>query len=226
MKRVSKLLLLLPIFALSYELNFNNSFSKSLKPDILSSTVNISVTKENENSANKEIEKFNDFLKNTKNITLKNTNYNLTPKYEYIENKPYFKGFIATINFVVESKESSIINSFLSDLLAFKDSQKKSDIKINISNLSWDVSEKLQNKIIDNLRLESILWIEDYAKEISKKSSKKCEIKSVIINEDGNYNFSRVKAVAFSANSGNMDISPIRSEQNIKINTNYILDCK
>jgi hypothetical protein len=23
-----------------------------------------------------------------------------------------------------------------------------------------------------------------------------------------------------------MDISPIRSEQNIKINTNYILDCK
>lgn len=226
MKRVSKLLLLLPIFALSYELNFNNSFSKSLKPDILSSTVNISVTKENENSANKEIEKFNDFLKNTKNITLKNTNYNLTPKYEYIENKPYFKGFIATINFVVESKESSIINSFLSDLLAFKDSQKKSDIKINISNLSWDVSEKLQNKIIDNLRLESILWIEDYAKEISKKSSKKCEIKSVIINEDGNYNFSRVKAVSFSTNSENMDISPIRSEQNIKINTNYILDCK
>ncbi len=90
MKRVSKLLLLLPIFALSYELNFNNSFSKSLKPDILSSTVNISVTKENENSANKEIEKFNDFLKNTKNITLKNTNYNLTPKYEYIENKSDF----------------------------------------------------------------------------------------------------------------------------------------
>ncbi|MCT7446517.1 SIMPL domain-containing protein [Aliarcobacter skirrowii] len=226
MKRVLKLLLLLPIFALSYELNFNNSFSKSLNPDILSSTVNISVTKENENSANKEIEKFNDFLKNTKNITLKNTNYNLTPKYEYIENKPYFKGFIATINFVVESKESSIINSFLSDLLAFKDSQKKSDIKINISNLSWEVSEKLQNKIIDNLRLESILWIEDYAKEISKKSSKKCEIKSVIINEDGNYNFSRVKAVSFSTNSENMDISPIRSEQNIKINTNYILDCK
>lgn len=226
MKRVLKLLLLLPIFALSYELNFNNSFSKSLNPDILSSTVNISVTRENEKNANIEIEKFNDFLKNTKNITLKNTNYNLTPKYEYIENKPHFKGFIATINFVVESKDSSMINSFLSDLLAFKDSQKKSDIKINISNLSWEVSEKLQNKIIDNLRLESILWIEDYAKEISKKSSKKCEIKSVIINEEGNFNFPRVKAVAFSTNSENMDISPIRSEQNIKINTNYILDCK
>ncbi|MDX3958936.1 hypothetical protein Q6A78_00815, partial [Aliarcobacter skirrowii] len=90
MKRVLKLLLILPIFALSYELNFNNSFSKSLKPDILSSTVNISVTKENENSANKEIEKFNNFLKNIKNITLKNTNYNLTPKYEYIENNVIF----------------------------------------------------------------------------------------------------------------------------------------
>lgn len=226
MKRVSKLLLILPIFALSYELNFNNSFSKSLNPDILSSTVNISVTRENEKNANIEIEKFNDFLKNTKNITLKNTNYNLTPKYEYIENKPYFKGFIATINFVVESKDSTMINSFLSDLLAFKDNQKKSDIKINISNLSWEVSEKLQNKIINNLRLESILWIEDYAKEISKKSSKKCEIKSVIINEDGNYNFSRVKAVSFSTNSENMNIAPILSEQNIKINTNYILDCK
>ncbi|RXJ97155.1 SIMPL domain-containing protein [Arcobacter sp. AHV-9/2010] len=226
MKRVSKLLLLLPIFALSYELNFNNSFSKSLNPDILSSTVNISVTRKNENSANIEIEKFNNFLKNTKNITLKNTNYNLTPKYEYLDNKSYFKGFVANINFVVESKDSSMINSFLSDLLAFKDSKKKDDIKINISNLSWEVSEKLQNKTIDNLRLESILWIEDYAKEISKKSSKKCEIKSVIINEEGNFNFPRVKAVSFSTNSENMDISPIRSEQNIKINTNYILDCK
>ena len=226
MKRILATAIFLPILAFSYEINFNKSFSKVVNPDLLTTNINISVEKKDEKSVNIEIEKFNTFLKNTKNITIKNTNYNLTPKYDYENNKSIFKGFIATINFVVESKESSIINSFLSDLLAFKDSQKKSDIKINISNLSWEVSEKLQNKIIDNLRLESILWIEDYAKEISKKSSKKCEIKSVIINEDGNYNFSRVKAVAFSANSENMDISPIRSEQNIKINTNYILDCK
>ena len=66
------LILLFSIFAFSYEINFNKSFSKVVNPDLLTTNINISVEKKDEKSVNIEIEKFNTFLKNTKNITIKN----------------------------------------------------------------------------------------------------------------------------------------------------------
>ena len=61
--------------------------------------------------------------------------------------------------------------------MALKDSLKSDDIKINISNLSWEIGENLQNKNIDELRVEVLLWIGNYTKELSNKIGKKCEIK-------------------------------------------------
>ena len=77
MKRILATAIFLPILAFSYEINFNKSFSKVVNPDLLTTNINISVEKKDEKSVNIEIEKFNTFLKNTKNITIKNTNYNI-----------------------------------------------------------------------------------------------------------------------------------------------------
>ena len=104
MKRILATAIFLPILAFSYEINFNKSFSKVVNPDLLTTNINISVEKKDEKSVNIEVEKFNNFLKNTKNITIKNTNYNLTPKYDYENNKSIFKGFISNIRFLYESK--------------------------------------------------------------------------------------------------------------------------
>ena len=230
MKRILATAIFLPILAFSYEINFNKSFSKVVNPDLLTTNINISVEKKDEKSVNIEIEKFNTFLKNTKNITIKNTNYNLTPKYDYENNKSIFKGFIANTRFLVESKEANEINHFLSDLMALKDSFKSNDIKVNISNLSWEISENLQNKSIDELRVDVLLWIGNYTKELSNKIGKKCEVKNVNINEDFNYPASKTRMMSSSSDmvnrSESINISPINTEEIIKINTNFILDCK
>lgn len=228
-KLLLKAALLLPVLGFSYELNFNKSFSKNVNADILVTNVNIMVEKKDEKSVNSEIEKFNDFLKKTNNITIENTNYNLSPKYEYINNKSVFKGYIGDLRFVTKSENATVINSFISDLVALKDSFKSNDLKLNISNLSWELSNKLQTKVMDELRLESLTWIENYAKDLSNKIVKKCEIKNVNINEDFNITpKARMISVSMDgiSSSSNSDISPLNGEQNIKINTNYILDCK
>ena len=230
MKKLLAVAILLPILSFSYEINFNKSFSKVVNPDLLTTNINISVEKKDEKSVNIEVEKFNNFLKNTKNITIKNTNYNLTPKYDYENNKSIFKGFIANTRFQAESKEAKEINHFLDDLLALKDSFKSDDIKVNISNLSWETSEYLQNKSIDELRVDVLLWIGNYTKELSNKIGKKCEVKNVNINEDFNYPAYKTRMMSSSSDmvnrSESINISPINTEEIIKINTNFILDCK
>ncbi len=229
-KLILKTTLLFPLLGFSYELNFSKSFSKNVNPDVLVTNVNIIAEKKDEKNVNSEIEKFNNFLKNTKNITIENTNYNLSPKYEYTNNKSVFKGYVGDSRFVAKSEDATAINSFISDLVALKDSFKSNDLKLNISNLSWELSSKLQAKVMNELRLESLTWIDNYTKDLSNKIVKKCEVKNVNINEDFIHNTPKARMMSVSmdelSNSSNSDISPINSEQNIKINTNYILECK
>ncbi|AXK47928.1 SIMPL domain-containing protein [Aliarcobacter trophiarum LMG 25534] len=229
MKRVLSTALFFPIFAFSYELGFNKTFTKSINADTIMSNISISVEKPNEKSINIEIEKFNNFVKNTKNITIENSYYNLTPKYEYIDNKSVFKGYLGESRFTIKSEDTKKINGFLNDLIELKDSIKSNDLKLNVSNLSWELSNKLQYKMIDELRLEALIWIENYAKELSAQISKKCNVKSVNINEESStyYPRARMQSSADSLQkSYEQEITPINNEQSIKINTNYILDCK
>ena len=68
--------MLLPILGFSYELDFNKSFSKIVNPDLLSTNITISVEKKEENKVNSEIEKFNNFIKDTKSVQYLLTNKN------------------------------------------------------------------------------------------------------------------------------------------------------
>lgn len=230
MKKIIATTLLLNTFLFSYELNFNKSFLKNVNSDILVTNINIEVEKQDEKAVNNEIEKFNNFLKNTKNITIENTYYSLSPKYEYIDNKSIFKGYIGNTRLSVKSKDASKINSFINDLVVLKESINSKDLKLSISNLSWEISNKLQTKVIDELRFETLIWIETYAKELSSKISKKCEVKNVNIQEEYSHNMPKTRlmsvAMSDSVNSSPNDIAPLNNEQSIKINTNFILDCK
>jgi len=73
MKKILAVILLLPILGLSYELTFSKDFERNVSADLLSTSISISVEKKDEKSVNIEIEKFNKFINNTKNITIKNT---------------------------------------------------------------------------------------------------------------------------------------------------------
>ena len=116
----------------------------------------------------------------------------------------------------------------MDELISIKNRIKSDDVKLDISNVSWNISEELQNKSFDDLRFESIVWIEDYSSELSKKLSKKCELKRININDSHGINpmYAR-NEMAFSSMSKSVaDVAPISSEQNITINPNFLLECK
>ena len=221
-------LLLLPILSFSYEINFNKSFSKVVNPDLLNTYININVEKKDESKVNIEIEKFNDFMKNNKSITLKNGSFTLSPKYKYYENKQEFVGYVGSLRYTAESTDAKKLNSFMDELISIKDSTKSEDVKLNISNVSWKISDELQNKSYDELRLESITWLESYSKTLSTKLSKSCEIKTINVNEsqNGNIMYARAEMAYSSKAKVAADVAPIISEQNININPNFTLECK
>ena len=220
--------LLFPIFGFSYEVNFNKSFSKVVNPDLLTTNITINIEKKDENKVNSEIEKFNDFLKKTNDVTLKNGSFTLSPKYKYHDNKQEFLGYIGSLRYSAESKNAKDLNTFMDKLISIKESIKSEDVKLNISNVSWNISDDLQNKSFDALRLESINWVESYAKSLSSQVSKYCEVSKINISEPNNGNV--VYARAEMAYSGMLkmaaDVAPISSEQNITINPNFVLECK
>lgn len=220
--------LLLPIFGFSYEVNFNKSFSKVVNPDLLTTNITINIEKKDENKVNSEIEKFNDFFKKTNDVTLKNGSFTLSPKYKYHDNKQEFLGYIGSLRYSAESKNAKDLNTFMDKLISIKESIKSEDVKLNISNVSWNISDDLQNKSFDALRLESINWVESYAKSLSSQVSKYCEVSKINISESNNGNV--VYARAEMAYSGMLkmaaDVAPISSEQNITINPNFVLECK
>ena len=220
--------LLLPILGFSYELNFNKSFSKLVSADLLTTNITVSVEKKDENKINVEIEKFNDFMKKYKNIDIKNGSFTLSPKYKYYENKQEFVGYIGSLRYSAESKSAKELNSFMDELISLRESIKSEDVKLNISNVSWKIGEELQNKSYDDLRLESITWIESYSKSLSNEVSKKCEVSKINISEATGANIPYVMAdVAYSSMSKrSMDVAPMNSEQNITITPNFVLDCK
>jgi predicted secreted protein len=221
-------LCLLPILSFSYELNFNKSFSKVVNPDLLTTNITISVEKKDENKVNVEIEKFNDLIKKTNDVTLKNGSFTLSPKYKYYDNKQEFIGYVGNLRYSAESKNAKELNSFMDKLITLKDSIKSEDVKLNISNVAWNISDDLQNKSFEGLRFEAITWIDNYAKILSGQVSKFCEISKINIFESntGNVVYARAEMAYSTMAKSVANVAPISSEQNITINPNFILECK
>lgn len=228
MKNKIMMALLLPVLSFSYELDFNKSFSKVVNPDLLTTSVNINIEKKDETKVNIEIEKFNDFIKKSTKVKIKNGSYTISPKYNYSNNKQEFVGYIGSLRYTAESKDAKEINTFMDELISIKEKIKSDDIKLNLSNLSWKISEELQEKSYDELRLEPIIWIEAYAKTLSTKLSKKCEVKKININEfsGGNIVYARNEMALSSMSKVAADVAPINSEENITINPTFLLECK
>lgn len=231
MKKIIFAAFLLPILSFSYEINFEKSFSKIINPDLLTTNVNVRVEKKDENQVNNEIEKFNNYIKSknlNNKVKISNGSYTLSPKYTYVDNKQKFLGYVGSLRYTAESKNAKDINKFMSELILIKEKNKTDDVKLNISNISWKISDEIENKNYDELRFESIIWIEDYAKRLSSKLSKNCEVKKVNINRQNNRNimYARSEMVLSSMSKSASDVAPVSGEQNIVINPSFLLECK
>ena len=130
--------------------------------------------------------------------------------------------------FVDLTKESKNLNDFMDKLISIKGNIKSEEVKLNISNISWHISDNLQNKSFDELRLEAINWIDTYAKTLSSQVSKYCEVSKINIFETntGNVVYARSEMASLGMSKMAADVAPISNEQNITINPNFVLECK
>lgn len=232
MRKLVFSVLILPILLLSYELDFNKNFSRTVHPDLLSTNITVMVEKSDENSVNKQIEKFNIFIKDVKYVTIKNGNYSLSPRYDYNSyssskgKTQEFVGFTGYLRYTVQSDNAQDINKFVSELLKVKDEAKSPDVKLDISAILWEVSPTLQDKVHDGLRVEAITWIENYSNILSSQFSKKCEVKTINMDSYIQAVMPRINTMAMAKVESVSDVAPMSNEQNIFINPKFLLECK
>ncbi len=232
MKKTIFFTLALGLLSLSaYEVNFTKSFSKKVSPDTLSTYISINVNKKDEIKVAKVLDKFNNFFKEITNVKVQNGRYSISPRYKYLKDETKFVGYSGSLNYTIKSQSAKKLNDFISKLISKKESINSDDVKLEVSNVTWEVSQKLYNENTNDLRLKTILWANDYAKKLSKKLKTTCKLKVIDVNSNGrNINYYRNSApMALSKRkvaSFASTVTPIKSDENIVINSSFSLECK
>lgn len=217
--------LLLPSSLFSYEISFNKKFTKSVTPDFLSTNINVTIENKSEKFINKHIEKFNEYIKNNNLVEKNQGSFTLSPKYNYFKNTQKFVGYVGSLRYTVKSKNAKNINEFINDLIDIENKFAKDNVKLRISNVSWTTSNKLLNESLDVLRIEAMTWIEAYAQSLKNVLSKNCIVKNININKVNNQFLRTNKMESYSLKRAS-NVTPINSNQVIRIEPNFIMECR
>ena len=211
---------LVPLSLFSYELNFSKKFSQVVNPDILTTRISANIQNKDERFISDNLESINDHVKESKDIKYKHGSFNLTPRYSYKNNKRKFIGYAGHLSYIITSKNANSMNEFISELIEVKEKLEVNSLKLNINNTTWKVSDELQQKSLDNLRLKAIKWISSYANKLDRS----CTIKKINIGSRNSHYPSPMNSSVLRSMSVN--VAPSKSIQSIYINPNFTLECK
>lgn len=217
--------LLVPISLFSYEVSFTKKFTKLVTPDLLTTYVNVSIENDSEEFINKHIEKFNEYIKNNSLIEKTHGNFTLSPKYNYFKNTQKFIGYVGNLKYTIKAKNASNLNKFIDDLIELENKFDRANVKLRISNVSWITSSELYDNSVDSLRIDAMTWIERYASSLKNILSKDCIVKSININKSNNQFLRATQMESFSSKRVS-NVAPVNSNQEIKIEPNFLLECK
>lgn len=222
--KLLKLLLILPIFTFAFEVEFTKKFSKELKNDTLSTYLTVSILDDTELKVAERLEVFNKKIKSYDKVERRLGNFNIRPKYKYFSNTPKIIGYLGELRYKVSSRKARFMDEFVSEITKLKENR---DTTISVNNLAWTVKEDTYNVTLDILRLEAILWGQQYAKNLSKDIDKDCEIKEVKINTTNQTAIMPRGAVYTNSTATKKTIAiPEANQEKIKINPKYVLECE
>tara|TARA_B100001063_G_scaffold136446_1_gene127584 strand:+ start:965 stop:1606 length:642 start_codon:yes stop_codon:yes gene_type:complete len=209
----------------SYEISFNKKFSKLVAPDLLTTYVNVSIENDSEKFINENIEKYNDYIKENDLIEKTHGNFTLSPKYNYFKNTQKFVGYVGSLKYTIKASNASNLNKFINELIELEKKLDKNNVKLRISNVSWIISSKLYDNSMDTLRIDAMTWIEKYSKSLKNVLSKDCIVKKIDIDKSDNQavRFSQIK---LSSSKRVSNVAPVNANQEIKIEPNFLLECK
>lgn len=227
----SLLILILSIsLSFGYTIEFNKNFSKEISNDEATSYISIYSTKKTQNLAINSLNKYKSFMDQIKNIEKTNIRQNSYPQYRYEgdSNKRVLDGYKATLTYIINSKDPTVVIEYIEKLLNIKRNQETTHV--NFSNLSYKVSKEKKESVEDELRLKAIIWSNDYTKVLTDKLKRECLTKKIVIG--GNmFAVPVTRAYATMAKGVSRESSatismPEPSETNISINANFSFECK
>lgn len=217
-------LLLIPIFAFSFEIEFNKKFSHELPHDTLNTFITVIIEDDSELIVSERLEVFNQKIKSFDKVERKLGTFNIRPKYRHSSSTPKIVAYIGELKYKIKSRKARYMDEFVSEITYLK---KNRDTNVSVTNLSWDVKEETYDVTLDLLRLEAINWGQVYSKNISKDLNRNCEIKKIEINTTPQIarfnNRSTYNSAAISKRSLPV---PEANQEKIVINPKYLMECK
>lgn len=221
MKLNKLLFLFLPFSLFSYELNFDKTFSKDLKVEILSNNFHIKLESNSEKEVYKILKSFEKEIKNYNDVDKKFDSLTIKPNYKYRANRtPKLLSYNGSLKYEISASSAKDFNNFISRMVKVKDHR---NVSLLITDLSWKVKDSSKENEKDELRVEAIKWIKSYSKILSLELDSTCSVKSIILDSLEQKNIIE----NIDASEKYKKILPTSNlSRNIAINAHYILDCK
>jgi predicted secreted protein len=219
------LFLLIPFLLNAYEINFSKKFTKDLIPNILGADISIIVEEKKEKEVIERLDIFNNKIKEYKKVEKQLGSFNVRPQYQRSSNSPKIYGYKGTLNYKIETADALYMGEFISMITSLKEDR---DTSVSLNNLSWRVKDDSYNVILDLLRLESIEWVENYAKNLSADLNRTCSVKEIDLRNNILHTYRESVAslrIDSSLQKENVPVPEV-SQQKISITTNYKLECK
>ncbi|MDY0194624.1 MAG: SIMPL domain-containing protein [Sulfurovaceae bacterium] len=223
MQKLFFLLIFIITFVIAQtEITFSKTFIKKIKPDTLSTSINITSQKLSQEQTIERLTKISDFVDASKHLDIKGGTYSVNPHMVYDNGKSYQDGYDGSISYTVLSKNPQELNKFIRDIQRLGDKEK---LMVSISSVSWQISEEQQAKQgdSDSLRLDAILWAKQYAKSLSLKIGKSCKVSRIDFHSNQSVFSENRKVLTISSDSAPI---PAQDEQTMQIIPSFTLVCR
>jgi len=216
------LIFIITFAAAQTEITFSKTFVKKIKPDTLSTSINIRSQKLSQEETIQRLTKISDFADASKYLDIKGGIYSINPHMVYDNGKSYQDGYDGSISYSVSSKDPKELNKFIRDIQRLGDKEK---LMVSIASVSWQMSEEQQAKQgdSDSLRLDAILWAREYAKSLSSKIGKGCKVLRIDFRSSQTVFSESSKMLTVSSNNAPI---PVQDEQIIQITPSFTLVCR
>lgn len=179
MKKITLItVLFLPLWANgAVSITANEQVSRSMRPDVLQGRLHFEEQSKNTDTIKTHLNAIVSGVKrfDPNGELCQGGGYDLTPRYNYKDQRQEFIGYSGSLNFGCEFKTIEEYNA----LIAKIDKVSASSIRKSEGALSWGVSEKKQKTVQQELRLELLRSAKAQADTFSKETGLECIVESV-----------------------------------------------
>jgi uncharacterized protein YggE len=208
------------VAAYAFELDFSKKFETFVTPDTAVAKIAISVNDESEAKITARLEKIATYINGYTQVQKEGGNFRVNANYIYKEGERIQQGYVGFMEYRIVSKEIEDLDIFLEDLLLIKQNE-----NIEIRSYGYEVSPNDYNDALEKLRFQAIVWSIAYAKELSAKVYKQCEVKNISFAKNITYprTYAMEKTAVLDANFAP---KPTQHDESLTLTPTLILECK